>query len=66
MYFIHARTVSNPAQVELASKYLTSLRHLGQKSTTIFLPQNAGDVAGMVTHATGIVQALMSSAPKQQ
>jgi hypothetical protein len=40
-------------QYELAGKYLESLRHLGQKSNTIFLPQNAGDVSSMVAHATG-------------
>jgi regulator of protease activity HflC (stomatin/prohibitin superfamily) len=45
-------------QADLAQKYIVSLRSLGAKSNTIFLPQNAGDVASMVTHATSIFKTL--------
>jgi regulator of protease activity HflC (stomatin/prohibitin superfamily) len=48
-------------QAELASKYLQSLRALGQKSNTIFMNQNLGDVSSMVAHATSIVKTLGSA-----
>ena len=54
-----AETIRQPGGIEatqlrVAQQYVEQFGHLAQKSTTVILPANVADVAGMVAMATKV------------
>jgi hypothetical protein len=43
-------------QLRVAEQYITQFGELAKKSTTLVLPANTADVAGMIALATQVIQ----------
>jgi len=53
-------------QLRVAEQYVTQFGELAKKTTTLVLPANAADVAGMIALATNVVNGAKSSAVAEQ